>query len=273
MSVNALARTAGLAGVALAAVVVIAADEASARTIQGTATYRERIALPASAVLEAVPEDVSRADAPAATIASTRVASPGNPPIAFTITYEPARILSDHRYVVRARILVEDRPLFTSDTTTPVITHGSPTSVSMMLQRVGAAPSQPPDRGSNPARSTPSAAPPFEGTYWKAIELAGKTLSVRDDKREAHLVFQPGGRMAGSDGCNRISGGYKRNGESLTFGQMMATQMACPDTGDTERAFREALKDVTRWRTVGARLELFDATETRRAIFEARTAP
>jgi heat shock protein HslJ len=79
--------------------------------------------------------------------------------------------------------------------------------------------------------------------------------------------------MAGSDSCNRISGSYKRNGESLTFGQMIATQMACPDTGDTERAFREALKDVNRWRTVGNRLELFDATGTRRAIFEARTAP
>ena len=118
----------------------------------------------------------------------------------------------------------------------------------------------------------PSAPPPFEGTYWKAVELAGKALSIRGDKREAHLIFQPDGRMTGSDSCNRINGSYKRDGESLMFGEIIATRMACPDTGDTERAFREALKDVNRWRTGGNRLELFDTAGTRRAVFEARTA-
>ena len=43
--------------------------------------------LPPAAIFEAALEDVSRADAPAETIAHTRVASPGNPPIEFTITY------------------------------------------------------------------------------------------------------------------------------------------------------------------------------------------
>jgi uncharacterized lipoprotein YbaY len=79
----------------------------------------------AAAVFEAALEDVSRADAPAETIARTRVASPGNPPIAFTIAYDPARILADHRYVVRARILLDDKLLFTTDTATPVITRSS----------------------------------------------------------------------------------------------------------------------------------------------------
>jgi hypothetical protein len=39
------------------------ASTAMAQTIEGTATYRERIALPRGAVLEATLEDVSRADA------------------------------------------------------------------------------------------------------------------------------------------------------------------------------------------------------------------
>lgn len=38
-----------------------------AQTITGTATYRERIALPANAVFEATLEDVSRADVPDST--------------------------------------------------------------------------------------------------------------------------------------------------------------------------------------------------------------
>ena len=76
-----------------------------AQSIQGTATYRERMALPPAAVFEAVLEDVSRADAKAETIARTRLTSPGNPPIAFTIAYEPAKIQSNHRYVVRVKDL------------------------------------------------------------------------------------------------------------------------------------------------------------------------
>src|SRR5687767_12855193 len=76
---------------------------AAAQTIEGTARFRERMALPAAAVFEASIEGVSRADAPAETIATTRVPSPGNPPIAFTITYDPGRIIANHWYVVRAR--------------------------------------------------------------------------------------------------------------------------------------------------------------------------
>jgi putative lipoprotein len=67
------------------------------------------MALRRSAVFEATLEDVSRADAAAITIAQTRLETAGNPPIKFTITYDPAKILADHRYVVRARILVGDK--------------------------------------------------------------------------------------------------------------------------------------------------------------------
>jgi heat shock protein HslJ len=49
--------------------------------VKGTATYRERMALPPGAVLEATLEDVSRADAAAEVIGQTRVEKPGNPPI------------------------------------------------------------------------------------------------------------------------------------------------------------------------------------------------
>jgi len=76
---------------ALAVVLGLTADAAMAQSIQGSATYRERMALPPAAIFEATLEDVSA---------------------------------SDHRYVVRARILVGDKLLFASDTATPVITRG-----------------------------------------------------------------------------------------------------------------------------------------------------
>jgi uncharacterized lipoprotein YbaY len=73
--------------------------------VKGTATYRERMAMPANAVFEATLEDVSKADAKAEIIGQARIEQPGNPPIRFEITYDPSRIVSSHRYVVRARIL------------------------------------------------------------------------------------------------------------------------------------------------------------------------
>jgi putative lipoprotein len=240
--------------------IFLARDTAFAQSIQGTATYRERMALPPAAVFEAALEDVSRADAPAETIARTRVSSPGNPPIAFTIAYDPARILPDHRYVVRARILLDDKLLFSSDTATPVITRGSPTSVSILLRRVGAGQTAP---------ATPAGARPLEGTYWKAIELAGKPTPAQDANREAHLLFQAEGRVSGSDGCNRMTGSYELKGDVVTFGQMVGTQMACLNTGEIERAFRDALKGASRLMIAGDRLELFDASGKPVAAFRA----
>ena len=232
MSFNIDIGTRLLTRAALTLLFGLSADVAMAQSVRGTATYRERIALPAAAVFEAVIEDVSRADAPAETIARTRVGSPGNPPIAFAIAYDPAKILADHRYVVRARILLDDKLLFTTDTATPVITGGSPTSVSMMLRRVGTGQTAPPK---------PAGARPLEGTYWRAIELAGKPTPTQDPQREAHLLFQSGGRVSGSDGCNRVTGSYQLKGDAVKFGQLAGTQMACINIGEIDRTFREAV--------------------------------
>jgi len=232
-----------------------------AQTIKGTATYRERMAMPAGAVFEATLEDVSRADAPAETIARQRLASPGNPPIAFTISYDPAKISANRQYVVRARILLNDKPLFTTDTPSPVITRGNPTNVSLLLRRVGAG---------QTAGPAPAGNMPLEGTRWKATELAGKPTTAQNPAREAHLVFDAGGRVSGSDGCNRITGTYMLTGDVVTFGQMAGTQMACVDTAGIDGPFREALKSATRLRIAGDRLELTDTPGRRLAAFTAQ---
>jgi putative lipoprotein len=215
-----------------------------AQTITGTATFRERMALPPAAVFEAVLVDASSADAPAETIAQTRVTSPGNPPIEFTITYDPARILPNRQYVVRARILLDDKLLFTTDTATPVITGDNPSKVSLMLRRVP---------GGSPGGPAPAATTPLEDAYWRAIELAGKPTTAQDQSREAHLLFEKEGRVSGSDGCNRLMGSYQLKADTVTFGQMAGTQMACIDAAvnEIERAFREALKGAARFKVAG----------------------
>jgi uncharacterized lipoprotein YbaY/heat shock protein HslJ len=106
-------------------------------SLTGTATFRERLALPANAVFEATLEDVSRADASAEVLGSTRMESPGNPPYTFTISYDPTRIDPTHRYAVRARITVDGSLMFTTDTQHAVLTQGQPDRVDILLRRAG----------------------------------------------------------------------------------------------------------------------------------------
>jgi uncharacterized lipoprotein YbaY len=104
--------------------------------VSGQALYRERIALPPTAVFEAVLEDVSRADAPAEVLGEARVAPAGQVPIPFRIAYDPARIDPAHSYAVRARILVDGRLWFTTTDAYRVLTRGQGEQVELLLRRV-----------------------------------------------------------------------------------------------------------------------------------------
>ena len=111
---------------------------------------------------------------------------------------------------------------------------------------------------------------PLEGTYWRAIELAGKPTPTQQAAREPHLVFQAGGRVGGADGCNTVTGSYQLKAEAVTFGRLAGTQMACLNSSETERAFRDALRSATRLLISGNRLELFDVSGRRTAAFVGR---
>jgi len=110
-------------------------ESMAAAHIRGSAAYRERMALPASAVFEAALEDISRTDVPAEMIGHTRIEHPGNPPITFEIAYDPARINPNRSYSVRARITVADQLIFTTTESYPVLTRGNGNQVTLLLQR------------------------------------------------------------------------------------------------------------------------------------------
>lgn len=225
------------------AILALGATGAMAQTIKGTATYRERMALPPGAVFEAALEDVSRADAKAETIAQTRVPSPGNPPITFTIIYDPVRILPDRRYAVRARIVVDGKPWFTTDTVAPVITGGNPNTVKLMMRRVGASPAPAPappapapaPSGGRPAGgaapSPPASTSPLTGTSWQLVRFQGgdgKTLTP-DDGSKYTIEFSAGWQVSARVDCNRGRGSWKSSGPNhLQFGPMALTRAMCP---------------------------------------------
>jgi uncharacterized lipoprotein YbaY len=230
MSFNIGIGTRLLARSALVSFLGLIASPGMAQSIQGTAAYRERMALPSAAVLEVALEDVSRVDAPAETIARTRVVSPGNPPIAFTIAYDPARILPDHRYVVRARILLDDKLLFTTDTATPVINRGSPTNVSLMLRRVGAGQTAPAKAAGTRALEEISS-PGLAGTSWQLVKFQGGdgTTLTPDDGAKYTIEFGDGGVLTARIDCNRGRGTWKSSGSNqLQLGPLILTRAKCP---------------------------------------------
>lgn len=105
--------------------------------VEGTVSYRERIALPEHAVVSIVLEDVSLADAPAIVLSSQSYSTEGKQvPLAYKLEYQADQIKQNHRYNVRARIEVDGKLRFITDTAFPVITDPQATQV-QHLQLVG----------------------------------------------------------------------------------------------------------------------------------------
>ena len=65
-------------------------------------------------------------------------------------------------------------------------------------------------------------------------------------------------RVSGADGCNRIMGGYNAGKDTITFGPIAATQMACLNNNGLERQYHAALEKVTHYQVFGKTLKLLD---------------
>ena len=120
---------------AVACLLAVLAAPAHAGTLTGTATFRERIALPPGAEFEVVIEDIARADAPARVIGRQRLAPAGQPPFRFAIPYDDGAVSPRGRYSLRATVRHRGELLFTTDTVTPVL-DGRPGPVRLLLVKV-----------------------------------------------------------------------------------------------------------------------------------------
>ena len=105
--------------------------------VTGSVTYRERIALPPTAVVTVRLVDVSLADAPSVLITEQVIRTEGRQvPFEFALAYDASRILPSHTYAVQARIENGDRLLFISDKMNPVITRDAPTHMDIVVRRI-----------------------------------------------------------------------------------------------------------------------------------------
>ncbi|MDM0008514.1 YbaY family lipoprotein [Variovorax sp. J22G73] len=113
----------------------------AALRVSGTVAYRERMALDPKAVVVVQLLDVSRMDAPSTVLAEQRIEANGRqPPFAYELKVDVARIDPRMRYAVSARILRGEQLLFINDTQHPVLTQGAGASVDLVLVRVAQAP-------------------------------------------------------------------------------------------------------------------------------------
>lgn len=104
------------------------ADTAAA-AVTGVVTYRQRVALPAGAVVTVRLQDISRQDVAATLISEQVITTTGEQvPIGFVLPYDPAQVDPRAMYAVSARIEIDGALRWISDTIVPVLSRDNPTS-------------------------------------------------------------------------------------------------------------------------------------------------
>lgn len=109
-------------------------DVAETQVVTGSVGYRERIALPANAVITVTLSDISLADALSKTITEeTFEAGDKSSPFDYSLEFNTADIQPNHRYSVRATITIDGKLRFTTDTNYDVITDEAKTMQQELL--------------------------------------------------------------------------------------------------------------------------------------------
>jgi heat shock protein HslJ len=113
---------------------------------------------------------------------------------------------------------------------------------------------------------------PLAGTTWTMTSYNnGKQAVVTAVAgTDVTLLLTEDGKVSGSGGCNQYSGDYTTDGDSISFGPLASTQMACedPDVNAQEAAYLAALGTVSSFRLEGDRLDLLAADDSLAASFE-----
>lgn len=217
-------------GLAFAAALPAIPAAAAPQTLSGTVSYRERMLLPPGAITEVKLLDVSLADAPARTIAETRV-SGRRIPAPWTLHFDSRQIEPRRSYALQARILDRGQLLFITTERHSVFT-GDQDDTAIWVQRA-ATQDQPAAPASSPIGS------------WRLASLGGTetpgsittVITIADD-----------GRVSGRGGCNGFGGNATVKGRIIRFSRMVSTMMACaPDVMDQEQRFLKTLERVHRW--------------------------
>lgn len=112
-------------------------------------------------------------------------------------------------------------------------------------------------------RFRPAAALPLIGTEWVAIGIndgRGGVVSAVEGARVT-AIFDDGGRVAGSGGCNRFMATFDVDGDAIRIGPVAGTRMMCAEpegVSEQEGSYFAALERASTWIIREGRLQLRD---------------
>ncbi|PCJ09434.1 MAG: hypothetical protein COB16_04540 [Rhodobacteraceae bacterium] len=232
-----LAASTAIAGVSMA----------RAGTVDGSVTYLQRIAVPPGAKLLVELRDVSLMDV-ASKLVTSQEYDLTAVPTDYALSYADSDIQQRNVYTVSARITLDGKLLYITDSAYPVLTRGAGETADLVVK---------------PVATTVSgqANPRLDNTSWTLVELNGAAV---DKGRDPGFVFARNGEFSASGGCNRFIGQAELYGNEISFPDKMAgTLMACVPGLDTqENDFLAALARVTTLNRQGPLLQMLAADGT-----------
>lgn len=214
-------------------------------TVTGDVVYRERLLLPAGAVLTVSLVDLA---APGVDIVSARAvtADRGTVPFRFTLNFEDGLLRADRSYGLRAEIESADGKYWfrtPSPTTIDAASIAQPIVLMTAFQ--------------GPKPSPVDAFAKFFDTDLQAASIAGGKVVGAHPPR-FHVAADM--RASGNGGCNNWFAQAELSGTSLSFSPVAATRMACLDAAlnAQESAFFTALGAVQSWSETSLGIDLKD---------------
>lgn len=105
---------------------------------------------------------------------------------------------------------------------------------------------------------------------WSLVELQGEALTDAQKAKKPYLQLQ-GDFASAYAGCNRLSAPYHADGETINFGSIRQTKMACMNNMKFEQGFIDMLAYSQRWSLEEDILRFYGDNAEPVAIFRADT--
>ena len=106
--------------------------------------------------------------------------------------------------------------------------------------------------------------------FWKLHTLKGSEVSPDSLAKAPGLHFNlQENRVSGNSGCNQLTGSLDLEGDSLSFGQLASTRMACQGSMEFENNFLQALDKVKSYEISNGELILRGKEEVLMVLYRA----
>ena len=116
-----------------------------------------------------------------------------------------------------------------------------------------------------PAAEAGSSNSPFVGINWRLSSPSNGSRIAPS------LQLSSEGRVAGSDGCNRLVGSYTLDGDRVRFLSLAASRMSCSAMNGRDADFQRAVMETAQWRISRSELQLL-AEDGRLLLLLERTS-